>query len=77
MQTGGTPREGKPWGCWGELESLSEDAVFVCCGWSGAEGLGWRGPKEVGGVGRKALGKVEGALCRPSCPEQLLGVGKW
>lgn len=40
------------------------------------EGRGWRGEEEEG-AGRAALGKVEGALCRPSCPEQWLGAGTW
>lgn len=44
----------------------------------GRQGLG--GEKE--GAGSLVLGKVEGALCRRSYPEQLLGpgrlgVGKW
>lgn len=76
LQTGGTPREEKPWSCWGEPESPSEDAMFVCWGWSGVEGRCWRGLEEEG-AGRAALGKVEAALCRPRCPEQLQGEGGW
>lgn len=42
------------------------------------DGHCWRGREEEG-VGRAALGKVEGALCRPSYPERLQGreAGGW
>lgn len=49
-----------------------------CCvcvlGWSGVEGRGWTGAEDEG-AGRAVLGKVEGALCRPSGPEPRPGGG--
>ena len=41
------------------------------------EGRGRGGGDEEEGAGRAALGKVEGALCRPRGLERLLGAGTW